>query len=396
VAARLWPAYLAAFLFVVAQWVSGVSVPLHVARLGGTVADAGLIVGIRFAMGALFQLPLGAVADAWGTRRTLLVAVGVNSATNLIPLAATAEGGLWPLYAWGLSTGIVASLFLPSLEAYIGTEAVAERRGNAFGWATLSIHSGVAAGPVLGGFLWERLGAVPTYVGAALVGCLAFVAPLFIARSQRVALDLRAIPGKIAAVARDRVVVGAWLAALAIGVPWGSAFGLFPLFGASLGMTAGAIGVVIGVQSLVNGASRLPLGWLIDRVPLAPLTMAAGAVGYGAVVALLGFQRDAVGSGIVLAAAVLALGFTLMMVQVVISERMPVSLRATALGGYGAALSAGLGIGPFVAGAVADQAGFATGFLVAAGVGVAAGVAAAALLTGAGRSLGAEAIEGEP
>ena len=97
-----------------------------------------------------------------------------------------------------------------------------------------------------------------------------------------------------------------------------------------------------------------------------------------------------------LATAVMALGFTLMMVQVVISERMPASLCATALGGYGAALSAGLGIGPFVAGAVAERAGFAAGFLVASGLVGAAALVAGTLLAGAGRSLGVEALEGEP
>jgi MFS family permease len=79
------------------------------------------------------------------------------------------------------------------------------------------------------------------------------------------------------------------------------------------------------------------------------------------------------------------LAFTLMMVQVVISERAPVALRATGLGGYSTALSAGLGIGPFMAGAVAESGGFGIGYASVAAAAVLVAGLAAALLRGARR-----------
>jgi MFS family permease len=71
------------------------------------------------------------------------------------------------------------------------------------------------------------------------------------------------------------------------------------------------------------------------------------------------------------------LAFTLMMVQVTISAVARPELRATALGGYGTALSAGLGVGPFIAGGLADVGGFGLGFGVIGLIGV--GVAVVAL-----------------
>ena len=71
----LWPAYLATFTFTLGQWASGVAIPLHVQSLGGSLTEAGTIAAIRFGLGAIFSLPFGAVADAWGTRRTVTVAV---------------------------------------------------------------------------------------------------------------------------------------------------------------------------------------------------------------------------------------------------------------------------------------------------------------------------------
>jgi MFS family permease len=82
---------------------------------------------------------------------------------------------------------------------------------------------------------------------------------------------------------------------------------------------------------------------------------------------------------------ILALAFTLMMIQVVISERAPAELRATGLGGYSTALSAGLGLGPFVAGAVAQANGFGIGYGVVAGMGLLVAGIAAVLLVSARR-----------
>ena len=80
--------------------------------------------------------------------------------------------------------------------------------------------------------------------------------------------------------------------------------------------------------------------------------------------------------------AVVMLAFTLMVVQVTLSAVARPVLRATALGGYGTFLSAGLGIGPFVAGGVADAGGFGWGFGAIGIAGVVVATLAAIVLFG--------------
>jgi MFS family permease len=376
----LWPAYLASFTFMLGQWSCGVAVPLLVVAQGGTLGEAGLIAAIRFGLGAVFSLPFGAVADAWGTRRTLLVAIAGNAAVNLVPLLAVAGGGVTPLYFWAVLSGLTSSLFLPANGAYVAGAARPEARGSAFGWVTLATHSGVAAGPAIGGFAWDAWGQAPTFLVASGLGVIALVAPAFVPASIRTRVDVRGLPGMVAAVARDRVIVGSWVAALAIGLPWGAVSGLFPLFATSIGISAASAGLLLGLQSLTNGASRVPLGRLIDRRSLPPLAAAGGALGYVALNALLGFQDGPVGIALIFIGGILALAFTLMLVQVTISARAPAHLRATGLGGYSTFLSAGLGIGPFIAGATAEAGGFGIGFASAAAAGLVAAVVAAVLL----------------
>ena len=381
----LWPAYLATFTFTLGQWASGVAIPLHVQSLGGSLTEAGTIAAIRFGLGAVFSLPFGAVADAWGTRRTVMVAVVGSAVVNLVPILAQTSGSRAPLYAWAVLSGLTSSLFLPAIGAYVAGSAHESRRGSAFGWMTLGTHSGIALGPAVGGLAWQHLGIVQTYLVAAGLAVVALAGPILMRGAVRTRIDVRGLPAMIATLARDRVVVGCWVAGFGIGLPWGAVSGLFPLFGTSIGLAAGSIGLLLALQSITNGLSRVPLGRLIDRRAVPPLAIAGGCAIYALITALLGLQAGPLGIAAVFMTGILALAFTLMMVQVVISERAPVALRATGLGGYSTALSAGLGIGPFVAGAVSQSGGFGLGYASVAAMGLLVAGVAAALLVGAGR-----------
>lgn len=381
----LWPAYLATFTFTLGQWASGVAIPLHVEHLGGSLTEAGTIAAIRFGLGAVFSLPFGAVADAWGTRRTLIVAVIGSAAVNLVPIGAEATRSTLPLYAWAVLSGLTSSLFLPAIGAYVAGSAHEARRGSAFGWLTLGTHTGIASGPAVGGLAWQHLGIPQTYLVATALALMALVGPILMRAGVRARADVRGLRAMVASLARDRVVVGCWVAGFGIGLPWGAVSGLFPLFGTSIGLAAGSIGLLLALQSITNGLSRVPLGRLIDRRAVPPLAMAGGCVAYAGGTSLLGLQTGALGIAAVFMSSILALAFTLMMIQVVISERAPAELRATGLGGYSTALSAGLGIGPFVAGAVAQGSGFGFGYGSVAGMGAAVAVVAAVLLRGSRR-----------
>lgn len=384
----LWPAYLASFTFMLGQWASGVAMPLLVVSLGGTLAEAGIIAAIRFGLGAIFSLPFGAIADAWGTRRTLTVAVASNAAVNLVPILGAVSGSLLPLYAWAVLSGLAASLFLPANGAYVAGTAAPDARGSAFGWLTLATHTGIASGPAIGGFLWEQTSPTLTFAVSSLLGATALVAPLFVAASIRTRVDLTGLPRMVTGVARDRVIVGSWLAALGIGLPWGAVSGLFPLFAGSIGIAAGSAGLLLGLQSIANGLSRVPLGRLIDRRTVPPIVAGATCAAYGGATVLLGLQSGPFGIAVIFVAGIVALAATLMIVQVTISARAPAQLRATGLGGYSTFLSAGLGIGPFVAGAAAEGSGFPVGFAAAAAMGIAVAAVAALLLRGASGNRG--------
>jgi MFS family permease len=194
-------------------------------------------------------------------------------------------------------------------------------------------------------------------------------------------------------VGRQRAIVGSWIAALAIGIPWGSVSSLFPLFGTGIGLSAGTIGLILASQSLANGASRVPLGRLIDRSHLPPIVAAITAAGYGVLIMTLGLQSAIPALVAILVIGILLLASTLMLVQVTITEVARPAVRATGLGGYGTALSTGLAIGPILTGSVADAHGFAWGFGIIGAAGIAVAIIAAVVLSGTRRRPAVAAFE---
>ncbi len=106
---------------------------------------------------------------------------------------------------------------------------------------------------------------------------------------------------------------------------------------------------------------------------------------YGLMMSMLGVRSVVPVIVGVLVIGVLMLAFTLMLVQVTISEVARPELRATGLGGYGTALAAGLGGGPIIAGWVADSGGLGWAFAVIGAVGVGVALVAAVVLARARR-----------
>ena len=376
----LWPAYFATFTLALGVWAAGIAVPLQVLDLGGSPAEAGVIAALRFGLAAFLSLPFGVIADSWGIRRTVVLGVIGSAVVNLIPILATTTGSQLPLFAWAMLSGVAGSMVSPALGAFIVGAAPDARRGSAFGWLTFAGHTGAALGPAAGGLLFQHFGPNQTYLFASGAALTALVAPLVMRASVRTHAQFRQLPAMVRAVGRNRIIAGCWIMAVSVGLPWGAVAGLFPLFGTSVGMSAGLIGIILAAQSVANGLSRLPLGRLLDRRRIPAQATAASAITYAVLVSLLGAQTSPWAIGGVLVLSVLAIAFTVLLIQVKVSEQAPAELRATALGGYSATLSAGLGLGPVLAGTVATVSGYPAAFLAVSSAGALFAVAGAVVL----------------
>jgi MFS family permease len=377
---RLWVAVLCGYLaFGAALQVLPSYVP---ERFGGGALASGTAVGIAFLATACGRPFAGWLADA-GWSRPVVVAGGVLAAI----------GGLGQLLAPSLAALLVARLVMGAGEAALFSAALPwvlsgtriAQRGRLAGWFGLSMWGGLAGGPVLATALTAAVGAgeAPAPADGAVGGSggggvevVWWAVVVLCAASVLLVLTTRRDPGRIEPLVRIRRVRDL--------VPPG-----VPLPGAIIGLAAYCYGTVaallllrlradhLGVDNLaltVFAAAFLVVRFagspLVDRyggrvvavstVTVEILSLIGIALANGPVVALVGTAFAGFGMALIYPACV---SMTLDRVR---GLRPGVSMGVmTSFWDLGVMAAGPLG------GLVAEQAGFRTAFLVAAGAGLA-------------------------
>jgi len=163
---------------------------------------------------------------------------------------------------------------------------------------------------------------------------------------------------------------------------------LTPIFGDELGLSRIETGVLLSASSITTVAMSIPIGLLSDRVGARRLTLASGAI---LAVSTLG-QGLAGDFGSLLASRI---GFGLASTTIWtaglawLSDSAPAGRRSSALGAVMVVAGIGGVVGPGFAGVVAEHAGTAVPFLVAA-------IAAAAVTLGLASSGAGGVADHEP
>jgi MFS family permease len=353
---RLWVAVLCGYLaFGAALQVLPSDVP---ERFGGGALASGTAVGIAFLATACGRPFAGWLADA-GWSRPVVVAGGVLAAL----------GGLGQLLAPSLGVLLVARLVMGAGEAALFSAALpwvlagtrVAQRGRVAGWFGLSMWGGLAAGPLLGTLVGDRVWWV--VVGLSVVSAV-------------LVLTTRRDPGRIEPLARiggirDLVPRGVPLPGAIIGLAaycYGTVAALLVLR-----LRAGGIGVddvALAVFAAAFLVVRFVGSPLVDRYGGRVVAASTVAV---EIVALIGIAQASGPVGAVLFIALAGVGLALiypacvsMTLHRVRGLRPGVSMGVmTSFWDLGVMVAGPLG------GFVAEQAGFCAAFLVAAGAGLA-------------------------
>jgi MFS family permease len=225
-------------------------------------------VGVLLAMYALFPLILavyaGKVSDRYGVRIPLLAGMTGMMAGVFLPFVLP---GLPTLFLAAAITGLGFIFVQVSMQALTGSLGTGQARTRNFNIYALAVATTDFAGPVLAGFLIDRSGHVTTYLYLALLNLAAVVvllgllgrlsAPAAAAgdrRQQRMSDLLRS------ADLRRIFIVGA---VVFTGV---DLFQLYmPLYAHSLGLSASAIGMVLGAFAAAAFVVRAMIPLLVRR-----------------------------------------------------------------------------------------------------------------------------------
>jgi DHA1 family multidrug resistance protein-like MFS transporter len=360
--------------------VSGPFLPLYIIQLGvkpiaAVSVWAGVIASVNFLAAAIFSPIWGGIADRTGRKAMVIrscVAIAIFTALMGI------VQNVWQLFSARALMGVFSG-FSAAAIAMVGTQVPEESLGFSLGWMTTGQLVGGLCGPLLGGFLADRLHDYRQIffvtsllaLGAALV-CLFFVHERF--RPERMRERRASFFANLHEVATHPKLAPMFAVVLLAQVV---AFGVqpvVPLFARQLAGNASWLATAVGLAFAVTGLADLVaspfLGKRSDRLGYRRILLVS-LCGVAAFTIPQAFVHS-VGALIALRFGVgLFLGGVLPTANALIGRSFPRERRGQVYGITSSATFLGMFAGPLMGGAVAARYGFEAAFLTIGGVALA-------------------------
>jgi len=346
----------ATFAFISATNILTPLLPLVRDELGVSISTVGLIVGSFGIARLVVDLPAGFLADRVGHRRLSVVAIVLLVASSLVGWTA---GNVEMLILARVGSGAaVAILAMVGVSALAAT-ASAANRGRVMSLSHLANNTGIAAYPLIGGFVGAAVGWRPTFLITAILAVVAGV--ILFALLPRIDFG-HGEPGS-GRNDEGRVLHGRTRTVAAVATNFGIVANMIhrhgirntivPLYAAAaLGLGGVSIATAIALMSITGLLVATPGGILGDRIGRRRVIVAgltALAVGD------LAFLVTGDLATFLLVAAVVGFGdFFTSSQTALLSEIVPVHERTRALSTYRFSSDLGSMIGPILLAATMD------------------------------------------
>jgi MFS family permease len=370
---RLLVVYLiTAFAFGVAG-ARGLTIPLYADQLG-----AGLLFSTFTITAALMSLPSGVLADRFGRRNMVVLSLIAITAAQLLS-GATHDVRL--LFVSQLVGGIGGGAAQTSLMATLADQVPVERLGRAMGWMTLSLQVGFLAGPAVAGLLLRWVSLQADILITTIPMAVALGLALTVSGRQGATGARLEIWGPVRSLAVQPGFYALVIVFFAATMLWGTFQAYIPVLGKrGFGISPSEVGYLLAIQAVVNGASRIPVGRILDRVRYKGPVTSVMVIGFAAALLLLPHLHGFWIPTLLMVAAVPLMATALIACGITFVQMAPGESRGTAMGVYSTVLFLGLGAGPAIFAPLMDRS-FVLGFTVSAFTGAALAAVALAART---------------
>lgn len=351
---------------------------LFAESLGAGPERIGLIVSVSTITGVLLKLPSGALSDIYG--RKMLLRIGVV-AFGLPPFVYPFISDLNALTALRFVHGLATAIFAPSALATVA-DLYKERRGAALGTYTACTQSGSLLGPFLGGWLAYTAGFPTAFLTAGVFGCIAILIffslhldePPPRVREKGLAPVMAEMGKGFLAVARNRKVLITSSTDAAKMIANGALMAFLPLYGLSMGLNAGQVGLLFTVQAFTSFFSKPVMGRVSDRIGRQPLIV------LGLLICAMTFiTMPHVGSFALLLVLSSGFGFGEAVVSsssaALVADSSEFKRLGAGMGMQGTVMDIGHASGPLLAGLLIAHVSYQGAFAVIAGLQILAAIA---------------------
>ncbi len=315
----------------------------------------------------LFALFGGRMIDRVGIRAPL---IGATGAMTTVLLLAALVPQVWFLFLFAAVVGLAQNLTSLALLTAIGSMGVPEDRTANMSWLSLGYSSGLFVGPVLTGYLIEWVGQRPTFAVLALFpgAALGFIWLLNAGAMRSGAAGQRRFhPKQILELLRHPKLRGALIAGVIVSGGWDMFSFVMPVHGAAIGLSASAIGIIIGAYGLASASVRAMLPLFHRQMPEWTLLAAAMLIS-GTLFLVFPFVAAPAALTVLAFLLGLALGGAQPTAVAIVLRYAPVERRGEVIGVRSSMMNAVHTSMPLVFGALGSALGMAPLFLVVAGV----------------------------
>jgi MFS family permease len=243
---------------------SRVAISLYALELGAAPLTIGVLMALYAICPLLLAVYVGRLADRVGPRLPMLIGTIGVTAGLLLPAIFP---GMAALYVTALVLGSTFHFFFITVQGIAGGIGGAENRARNFAMIGLGFSAAGFIGPFLAGLAIDHLGHVSAFLVLAAFPLvpvmMLWLKPKFLPRAHpRSATDVKRS-------AMDLWRVGAlrrtFIASGIISSAWDLFQFYFPVYGHSIGLSASAIGAVLGVFALATFVIRVILPALSRR-----------------------------------------------------------------------------------------------------------------------------------
>jgi len=336
-------------------------VPLYARTLNITTAQIGIINSAFFLMAGLLSLPSGMLSDRVGCKRVSAFGLVMLMLSSFLLCFSKTFSQLTFIY---LLFGVGIAAFGPTMMSYVADISPPTHLGRSYGWYTTALFGGMSVGPAIGGIVAQEFGFIRVFlISGILIFVNFWILVLFFPSSS--SLDNRQRKAVVVkTLFKNRALIACWLTAL------GGCFGLgmfitfIPLHAQNQGLSVGQIGLIFSAQAISNALSRIPFGYLSDRIGRRSLLVVIGFMGVAA--AMSGFGISQTIGHFILFAVMVGAGFGLAFTSVgaLIAEVVPSEARGFAMGGYNTCIYFGMMLSSAIMGTVSQTIGFKKAFFI--------------------------------
>jgi MFS family permease len=361
--------YIAAGASFAALSARGLTVPLYAHDLGANRFEVGALFSVATLAAAVLSLPAGLLIDRFGARSLLIFSLAVAAGSQL---AAAATASVLPLFIWQIVGGLGSGAQQAALFSAVTETVKTGRLGRALGWLTLSMQVGFFVGPSIAGLLltWLDIRTDLAITTAMLV--FAIPGALLASGTRQSSQRGLSIREPLRALIAQQAFVPAAIGLVSATLAWGTVGAFLPIFGKeALRLPSSQVGLLLALQAVANGLSRIPGGRLVDRARRRWPIVLVGVIVWSVAAIILGHLTGFVTPAIVLVVATPFIATVYIAMGVVFADLSAASTRGVAMGMYGTILFLGLTAGPLIFGPVIQSYGYAAGFTACAVVAIA-------------------------